>query len=349
MKVSGLDYRFSPPHQKQGGSSSRCPSLMRSVPHLRDTPRIRLSRMLPRVGTLLVLLAVVGVLAASPARAANWGQAVDPYAWSNGSVTCAFSSTLPSVTVSATGLNGTGMEAALDQVNEISPSGATIATGVVSGATWNPQNSSSTEWFVLNYTEQVTIVNATLPTQTLGLAWFTIQFALERAPPNATQADQVALQISVQGWPWQSPTDTLALVVPLWSAFPTSEHVVVASSTSPRVESVRTSNGQPLEYFEAGTSATTGTGVAVPVTSQTTVQAGIATTTLTLGRGAGGATQLTYQATMGITPSTRVLGIPLYDYAAVAGGAALVALVVGIGTRRVRSHPSDLTYVEEEV
>lgn len=346
MKVSGLDHRFSRPHQKRGDASSPWSIPMRSgLPH--KSPSARLSRTLPRAGTLLVLLAVVGLLAATPARAAWNGYDPEPYEWTNGTVLCVFNATLPSVTVSASGLSGTGMGAGLDQINEITTTGTPVASAAMSSVAWDPVNASSSQWFVMNYSETVNVTSAATPTDTLGSAGIALNFALDRTPANTTLAEQVSLQLSIQGWPWQNSQDTLVLVVPSWSAFSTSEHMVVATPVTPRVESVRTLNGQPLEYFEAGTSATTGAGTSVPVSTQTTVTNGIATTTLTLGAGAGGATALTYEATLGITPNTRVLGLPLYDYAAVAGGAGLVALFVGVGTRRVRRQSSDLTYVEE--
>jgi hypothetical protein len=321
---------------------------MRSGLALRGTPRVRLSRTLPRVGTLLVLLGVVGLLALTPARAAYGGDDADAYQWTNGSVLCVFNQSVPAVTVSATGLSGTGIGAGLYQISEISTTtGATVASAVMSSAEWDPEDTSTTAWYSMNYTESVNVTSATVPSTTLGEAWISLNFSLARTPANATLADRVNFQLMIQGWPWKSSLDTLALVVQIWSAFSTTEHVVVGSATTPRIESVRNSNGQPLEYFESGPSATTGPGVGISVSPQTTLTAGVATTTLTLGPGAGGASSLTYEATLGITPSTKVLGLPLYDYAAVAGGAGLVALVVGVGTRRIRRRPSDLTYVEE--
>jgi hypothetical protein len=347
MKVSGLDHRFSPPHQKRGDASFPWIPPMRSGPRRRGTPRVRLSRTLPPLGTLLVLFAAVSVLAVSPASAAYTGQGSESYEWSNSAVLCVFDGSLPSVTVSAVNLNNTGISAAMEQVSEISPLGVSVATAVVSSSDWEPDNFSSAQSYVMNYSQFVSVTNATDASHILGQAWISVSFSLNRTSPIASLADVVDIELSVQEWPWQSASDSLALIVPVWSANSTSEHVVVGPATSPRVESVRNSNGQVLEYFEAGATATTGTGVVVPVSSETTISHGIATATLSLGRGAGGASAIFYQATMGITPSTRVLGLPLYDYLAVAGGAGLVALVVGVGARRVRQQPSDLTYVEE--
>ena len=345
MKVSVLDHRFSPPHQKRGHASPPFTIPMRSG-SLRATPRVRLSRTLPRAGTLLVLFAVVGLLAVSSARAYSVPD-TGSYEWSNGAVTCVFNASAPVVTMSASDRNGTGMGAGLDRMSELSPTGGIVAMANVSSADWYPENDSTNQAFVMNYAGMVPVTNATTA-HVNGLVNLSINFSLVRSTTVPTQADQVGFQLAISGWPWQSPKDTLALVVPIWSAFATTEHVVVPSRTSPKVESVLTSSGQVLEYFEANPSANTSTGMTVAVSANTTVVGGIATTTLTLGRGVGGASALTYQATLGITPSTRVLGLPLYDYAAVAAGAGLVALVAGVGTNRIRRRPSDLTYVEEE-
>jgi hypothetical protein len=347
MKVSGLDYRFSPPHQKRGDASPRFVSPMRSGPARRIPPHVRLSRTLSRVGTLLVLLAVAGLLIAIPARAAYGGADSEEYSWSNGPVQCVFNGTLPTVTVSATALVDNGLGAGLVAVNEMSSAGTPVATALMNSTVWDPEDQSSSSWYKMNYTEQVNVTNAATPGKTLGTSSIAITFSLARPPGNSSVSDQVAFQVSIDQWPWQSPHDTLALVVPMWSAFSTAEHVVVPSSTTSRIDNVQNSTGTSVEYFAAGSSATTGSGVVVGVTPQTTLTDGIATTTLTFGPGAGNASALTYEATLGITLNTRVLGLPLYDYVAVAGGAGLVALVVGVGTRTIRRHPSDLTYVEE--
>ncbi|MCI4352174.1 MAG: hypothetical protein L3K14_02135 [Thermoplasmata archaeon] len=322
---------------------------MRSVPLPNGSPRVRLSRTLPRAGPLLVLAAVVAVLALTPAGA-TWGGNPPPvaYGWNNGSVLCAFNASLPSVTVSAQGSSGTGMGVGLTQITELSPQGVVVASAVMGSVVWDPNDTSSTTAFVMSYGETVPVTSPTAPTPPVGSVQVNLSYSLARSPTSLAQANQVSVQVLIQHWPWQNVQDTLALEVPIWSAFATSEHVVVGSATSPRVDSVSSANGQSLEYFQAATSATTTAGSPVAVTAHTTVMAGKGSTTLTFGTGAGGASSLTYQATLGITPSTQVLGVPLYDYAAVAGGAGLVALAVGAGTSRIRRRPSDLTFVEED-
>ena len=347
MKVSPLDHSFPHPHQKGGDASAACSLPMRSVPRPQGSPRVRLSRTLPRAGTFLVLVSVATLLAVGPAHATWGGNANSLYAWSNGAVLCVFNDSLPSVAVSNATLNGTGMGASLDQITELSPAGTAVSTAVMSSVAWEPNNTSSAQSFVMNYSQTVPVTSAAAPFPSLGAVQVSMNLALARSPMNAAQADRVAFQTSILNWPWQSGQDTLALVVPLWSAYPASEHLLVLSPSSARVVSVLSSNGQPMEYFQAGASANSTSGAPIPVSAHTTVSAGVASTTITLGASAGGKTAITYAATLGITPSTHVLGLPLYDYAAVAGGAGLVALVVGVGTRRVRRQPSDLTYVED--
>ena len=322
---------------------------MRSVPLPNGSPRVRLSRTLPRAGTLLVLVAIVTLLAATPVRATPGGGPPPPvsYGWQNSSVLCVFNASLPSVTLSAPGSRGTGMGVGLDQITELSLIGSPVATAVMSSVVWDPTDTSSATTYVMGYSQTVPVTATASPSPRVGSVLVQLTYALIRSPANPTQADQVSVQLSIQHWPWQGAQDTLALVVPVWSAFATSEHVVVGSATSTRVDSVSTANGQSREYFQADTFATTTPGSSVAVTAYTTVSAGKGSTTLTFGAGVGGAPSLTYRATLGITPSTHVLGLPLYDYAAVAGGAGLVALVVGAGTRSLRGRPSDLTYVED--
>jgi hypothetical protein len=345
LKVSGLDHRISLPHQKRGHAFPPFALPMRSASFHRGFPRVRLSRTLSRAGTLLVLFGLVGLLAVSSARAYPAAD-ITTYQWSNTDVTCLFNNSTPAVTVSASDRTETGMGVGLDQMAELSPTGETLALASVSSTDWYPQNQSTDQAFVMNYVGTMNVTDV-LTSQVAGLVNVSVNFTLIKSA-SAPAGDEVGFQVGISGWPWQSPTDTLALVVPIWSAFATTEHVAVASHTAPTVDSVLTSNGQTLEYFEASPSATTSLDATIPVSAYTSITNGIATTTLTLGHGVGGASALAYEATLGISPSTRILGLPLYDYAAVAGGAGLVALVVGVGTRQIRRRPSDLTYVEEE-
>lgn len=321
---------------------------MRWVPGPRTIPRPRLSRGLSVLGTLLVLMVGIALLAVAPARAAYGGEGTESYSWTNGPVLCVFNASLPSVVVSASALNDTGIGAGLSQIDELNATtGSVVATATMGSAAWEGANNSTARWFVMSYAEWVTVSSGGPPVHAVGSAWVSIQFVLSRPPTTAPEADEVAFQLTVQDWPWQAVGDRLALEIQTWSAYPTIEHMTVSSPTSQQVESVRTSTGEPLEYFLANSSAITETGLSIPVTPQTAIADGVATTTLTLGSGAAGSSALEYQASLGILLSTHVLGLPLYDYAAVGAGAGLVALVVGVGTRRVRRRPSDLTYVEE--
>lgn len=321
---------------------------MRSVPLPNESPRVRLSRTLPRAGTLLVLAAVVALLAVAPVRAAPGGNPPPvAYSWDNGSALCVFNDSVPSVTVSAPGMAGTGMGAGLEQITELSTQGAPVAVAVMSSVAWDANNTSSATTWITSYGHVVPVFGTTTPATPLGSVQVNLVFSLARAPANPAQAYQVSAQLSIQHWPWQSAQDTLAVVVLVWSAHPNSEQVVVASPASMRIDSVSSSAGHSMEYFQASASASTAAGSSVVVTAHTTVTAGKGSTTLTFGAGSGGAASLSYQAILGITPSAQILGFPLYVYAVVAGGAGLVALVVGAGTRWVRRQPSDLTYVEE--
>ncbi len=347
MKVSGLDHRFSWPHQKRGDGSLPSSRPMRSGP-AHGSPRVCLSRTRLPAGSFLVLGAVALLLALSTVRADSSGYGGEEYEWTNGSVLCVFNDSVPSVTVSADDLNASGMDGGLGAVEEVSTAtGAVVSQALMSSLSWEPENVSSASAYAMSYSEDVTVSTVGSTPTALGAAGISVTFTLDRTATAPNLSDRVTFQVAVDNWPWQSTQDTLALIVPIWSADASTEHVVVSSSSSARVESVSSSTGQMREYFEAGTTAETATGTSVPVGVKTVEADGVATATLTLGSPATGATGLTYSATFGVAPTTRVLGIPLYDYAVVAGGAGLVALVVGVGTGRIRRTPSDLTYVEE--
>lgn len=319
---------------------------MSRVPSPHEIRSVRLSRTVPRVGTLLVLLAVAALVAVAPARATTW-PATPSYVWSNGTLTCVFNASTPTVNVSASALSRTGMGIGLDQVLELTPAGTTVAAATVRSVTWDPTNASSNQWFEMDYSQAVPVLSASLPSHQVGTAQVGLTFSLVRNLSLPVRADQVSIALTVGSWPWQGAPDRLAFVVPLWSDVPSVEHMEVSSATSPTVQSVSSSTGQPQEYFTAGATARTGSGSTIPVTAASTVAGGNATMVLTLAPAVSGASLVTYQATAGISPTTPVLGIPLYVYAAVAGGAGLVALFVGVGTRQIRRRPSDLTYVEE--
>lgn len=295
---------------------------------------------------LLVLLAVATLVAVAPARASAW-PATQSYVWSNGTVICDFNASAPTLAVSASALSHSGMDIGLDQVLELTPAGTPVASATVGTVTWDPANDSSSQWFVMNYSQAVPVVSASMPSHQVGTAQVGLAFSLVRNLSLPSPADQVSYTLTIGGWPWQGSPDRLEFVVPIWSAFPSAEHVTVASAVSPTVQSVSSSTGQPLEYFTADTTAHSATGNTIPVTADTTVAGGTATMVLTLAPSASGASLVTYHATVGISPSTPVLGIPVYVYAAVGGGAGLIALFVGVATRQIRRHPSDLTYVEE--
>lgn len=346
MKVSRLDHRIPPPHQKQGDAPFPWSLTMGSASSTRIRPRVRLSRTPPRAAALLVLLGAVALLASAPAQASSWSTNAT-YAWGNGVMTCVFNATSPTATVSAADRTGSGMGLGLTSVAEVTPGGAPVATATVGTVAWDPVNDTTAQWFEMNYTGSVAVMTTGSPVHSVGAVQLTFLFSLVRNVSAPGPAAQVLFSLTVSGWPWQSPSDLLTLTLPVWSAFPATEHIVLGSHGSPTVQSVSTANGQPLEYFQAGASANGTSGAPIPVTVVSVLSGGEAATTLTIGPGVGGASTLTYESTLGLPLATPVLGLPLYDYLAVAGGAGLVALAVGVGTRQIRRRPSDLTYVEE--
>jgi hypothetical protein len=316
-----------------------------SSPHNPRPPRR--PRSLRWASVLCFAAAIVAVLSVAPAEASWSGGSGPSYQWSNGNVLCIFNASLPSVTVSASGRADSGLVAGLGQITELAPNGAVVARAATSAVAWDPSINSSATTFVMSYSQTIPVSSASSPAQNLGSVLVALNFGLPRSA-STSLADQVSVALSITHWPWQNTTsDTLALILPLWPAVASSEHLVLASPNATRIDSVSSVSGQTLEYFQAGSWAQGPSGSSISVSALTTLSGGVASTILLLGPGAGGATTLTYQATIGILPGTSVLGLPLYDYLLVAGSAGLVTLVIGLGTRQLRRRPSKLTYVEE--
>ncbi len=311
----------------------------------RGTPRVRLSRTLPRVGTLLVLLAVAALVAVTPARAAS--SDYGPYSWSNGTVLCVFNDTQPSVTVSATDLNGTGMSAGLDQIAELSPSGTPVTNAVISSVTWNPVDDSTATAFVMNYSDSVPVTSPGTPSHVVGAVQVTVNFTLHRNPTGASQADQVSFQLSIHGWPWQNTQDTLATIVPIWSAFTrrstssSGRSRVPVSRASGRPTANRSSPPRPVPprtrrgFLGRGLSPDN----ELPPPSRPRPSLS--------GRGSGGLSSLPTRPHWGLTraPGCSAFRCMITPPSRAERGWSPSSWAMG--TRRLRRHPSDLTYVEE--
>ncbi|MCI4330759.1 MAG: hypothetical protein L3K19_02785 [Thermoplasmata archaeon] len=301
----------------------------------------------------LAVLVAVATLAGlgSPLSSASAGAPPSPLAWSNGAILCNFTSDHPAVTVSALGAQETGLYAGVSQVEEVSSSGTVVASSSTIGSSWNITNLSSPRTLTLGY-------GATLPVRSsptsapIGSVAVSAHLSTGYDDDAAANVSQVAIHLVVSGWPWVSNSDRLAVLIPLWPAFSSTEQLVAASSNHSEVQSVSLSTGNPEEYFGWSSSALAGFpgggSASVPVSAQLALAPAYATVTWTSGSGSGGASSLSFDSQVGVVLPARVLGIPLYEYGLAGGLAGLVAVVAAAGLRQVRKRPSTLEFVEGE-
>jgi len=305
--------------------------------------------------TTLAVVVLLGIPTAGAAPALGRVSWSDPgMSWTNGEVLCVFQPSAPEVAVSASDLANSGVTVAIASVEEVSSSGAVVATTPSSGFTWQVENRSTSLWYDESYSANLTVGPSATSVRSLGTVALRIDFLLavsyvEGATENLTA---VTMELSLSGWPWQASADHLVVFLSLVPSYPGTEHFETPASGSAMVTSVSNETGRSLEYFAAGTEATvegaTGPSTATPVAPTWTIAPAAATVGLSVGTNVAQFSAMNYTAHVGIVLPASVAGLPLSDYLLVGGSAALIAAVVGLELRRVRRRPSDLIFVEEE-
>ncbi len=310
----------------------------------------------PTVGAILLALVVpvllVPAAAASDGAVPGWTDGA--VSWTNGTVLCEFNPGSPGVTASSPALSQTGLSVGLSSIEEVNATGGTPAVASMYDATWLVTNLSSDDAFDLAFSSQVPLVDP-VSQATVGSASVEVQFVLPAyAGADSGSVNQVTLEVGVSNWTWQASGDTLALLFPIAPAFPDHEQLIAPTAGGATVRSLSTQTGDPLETFTAATNATVvppgGPSTLVAAAPTFTIQPELGFVTLAIGNASTGSFQsMNYTAVVNVVglPST-VLGLPLYDYALVAGGAGFVCVVVAAGVRRVRQRTSDLIYVEDD-
>jgi len=298
------------------------------------------------VGVFLLAATLVPVATAAPAWSA------DPVSWSNGLVLCQFGARSPDANISAVSVGESGLSAFFGGMSEVGSNGTTVAVTDVAGVVWAVQNDTTEDAYDENYSAVVPIVSAFSPA-VVGTAHLELDFVLPAyagSPEGETSTVTVAL--SVADWTWQGAGDHLDATFVAMPTFPTQEHLGATSETGWLLTSASNSSGQAREWMGASATATTrnGSGPATTVgvrSGMTLTSPSLATITVTF-PAAGSFQSLHFAAFVGVVLPSTVAGIPTIDLVAV--GAAAVAGSLGIAavTRRVRSRPSRIIYVDDE-
>jgi hypothetical protein len=301
---------------------------------------------------IAISLSLVSMPGSSGSQTAATWLATSPE-WNNGVVLCVFDPTSPSVAVSAFGLNGSGLSSSITQVAEVDAAGATVAVASVPSAAWRAWNASTDDTFDQAYQAHDSLVAASGPATPLGSADLRVDYTLPAyADFDSGELNTVTALFQVSNWTWQQSGDRLVLTLPLWPTFAQAEHLSAQAPNGSEITSWSTSTGAAREYFRLSGSANAtsagGAPVSVGVSPVVSLGPSFASVNVTVGSTAGNYASVTYSATVSIPLPAKVAGLPLYDYALVAGAAAALSILVAVGTRRVRKRPSDLQYVDEE-
>lgn len=304
------------------------------------------------VGVALMLSLIL--LTSSPTALAGASTPWDggSASWSNGLVLCVFDSSLPSVAVSSPGVDDSGLSSSVSQIDEVAANGSVVARAPMAGVSWTRTNASTSDTFIMAYQANVSVRANTGVGPVVGAVTVQIDYALPAYQESeSTDLNSVAAELQISDWPWQAVGDQLVVWVPLWPTFTTTEHLSTEGATSPLITSVANSTGSAREYFQieqfANATIASGATVSVPVAPMASVQPSFASVALTIGSAAGEYRTVVYLAHIEVALPSSIAGIPLYDFALVGLGGALVSIVVAVGARRVRRRPSDLMFVDE--
>jgi hypothetical protein len=310
-----------------------------------------------RIATsLLIAFSVTAFLPIFPTVSANspaWSPSLDPVSWSNGVVLCDFQASTPSVAVSSPQVVDSGLSVGVADLEEVTASGAVVASAALDSFGWTSQNISNDDQFALAYSASGPVHLTGTATTPVGQVAVRVAYLLPAYDGASTgNVSSVAMQVQISQWPWQGESDALLLSISLAPAFPAMEHLVASSASTAAVGSVSNQSGRALEYLAIGSEATAtasnGSAAPVGVIPRIAVQPTSGTIGLLFGTNAGQFQSVNYTAHIGIVLPATIAGIPVYDFLLVGALASMIALVIGVGARRIRSGPSDLIYVGEE-
>jgi len=291
----------------------------------------------------------------TPATAASAAWSPDAVAWHNSMVLCQFSGAQPTVNVSALAQQGTGLTAGLGGMSELRPDGSVAAVANLSSAVWTVANASvDDETYDLAFTTTAPLVSPSAERSTLGSVGLRVDFVLPvYADTLGVDLSVVTMALTVSNWSWQASGDHLQATLGASPMYPTSEHLAASDTTGWMFTNVANSSGQNLEWMGTSSNATARSAAGVSTIVSATPSLALASPTsaavvVTFGEAAGSFQWLTFATHVGVLLPSSVAGIPTVDLVTVGGAAVAGTLVVAALTRRVRSRPSRLIYVDEE-
>ncbi|HTW55810.1 MAG TPA: hypothetical protein VMG36_05105 [Thermoplasmata archaeon] len=332
------------------------------------------------LGRLALAAAVVTVLLTTVLASGSVGAAAlrpssptayPALAWTNGKVLCVTDPTLPSATVTASGVAGAGIEMGVGNITQENLLGVAAATADLTSASWTATNLSDTATYAVRYTASVPVTETAL-LGIVGVQIGTVQVAVTIALANssvnaapASDAYDVSMELNISDWPWVASVGAGPLVADL-SVAPASTAVVhLTVGTGNATVAAVNATGSTMAYLSmaAAANVTSSGGVTSSIAvlgqllSMAVAQAIVEVNFTTA---ATGASDMTYTSDAVVVPAIvigppppnlklpGVAPIPTVDFLAVGGAAVLASLAIAGGARRARRSPSNLEYVTEE-
>ncbi len=305
----------------------------------------------PALGVVVGLLAasVLAPTSGAPASPSAGGLAPAsgiPLAWSNGVVVCTFPGAGPTLGMQGVGASGSGLAVGVATIAEEDESGASRAVGYPDNASWNATNASTGDLYNASYS---TLLLVFVPgTGLAGHAGLSVHFSLAAYQDGTGRnLSSVEFGLALANWPWQASTgDHLVFELTVRPNSSSTEHLAQGAGTNPVVTSVLNATSSPHDFFALEGSATLtpsgGSAGPVPVAPSVTTSSSLATFSIPIGNGSDAFSAVSFLAHVGLIVPRSVAGLPLYDYAAVVGGALLVSVAAAAATRRIRRGPSPL-------
>ncbi|HKS59645.1 MAG TPA: hypothetical protein VJS68_02580 [Thermoplasmata archaeon] len=304
------------------------------------------------MGVLALVVSAFPLAAADGTSGSGWAPRgwAPTSNWTNGVLDAGFATDRPAVTVSPSSTASYGMYAGVGAVIEVSPSNSPVASTDVLAANWVILNSTTGTVHTVTYGGWVPVVTSNGGNSSVGVARLLVNFTSStQSDASSASTNAVKFTLFVGSWPWVNPQDNLALVMPVWPEDVSAEHLDLSSSGSDTMWCVENGSGTPVEFFNwsstATAASTAGASSALMVTPMVSGGDESSVVEILFTGVSGGYSALSYDPTVGLVLSQKVLGLPLYDYALAGTAAAALAGTAGVALRQSRKRRWSLSEV----
>ena len=309
---------------------------------------------------VLVIAAVVVVAALShPLPAAHAGPGFSSLVWtgpstaSNGVLRAAVAADVPNISVApAAAASNVGLRVTPVGLQEIGSGGALIASLPLSSSgaqfrTWTTTNASTAAQLWMQY---VAYHSPTRPNGNVVGATVEVAMAFTSAA-DAADGGNLTVSLSVQGWPWVHPTDSLLLFLNLSPVDPTATSLIGRATDEMDLQDAGGTVVFARAYWPSTVLAEDSAGDQFTVGTASVVRPTSAGAELVVGIPASNGGYRAIDAALVLAVPTTTIGPPAPVSPALVvlcvGWAGIVGAIVWIAVARAADRPSSLRWVGE--